>query len=195
MDICMYTCIYLTTIRVSVISRPKRRMWTVRIDKTGDSSLKPSGRTEIPTIHESGNRCPLVSTTSSQTFSYIANLIHRHSWVSTSTTSLCLEFLPTAMNHRKDSPQVIDPHRQLRIISAFAFLPAFAMLLPCGLISNVAWPAVGIAPMFFSSLFQAIALIMPPRLPTTTVFINTFLAVFLLAILIPRCVIHPKANS
>jgi hypothetical protein len=91
-----------------------------------------------------------------------------------------------AMNRPTSSPPAIDPHRQLRIISIFAFIPALSLLLPCGMISHAAWPAVGIAPMFFSSLFQAITIGSKPRMLKTTVLINTLLAAFLLAILVPR---------
>ena len=99
-----------------------------------------------------------------------------------------------AMNHPY-APPSSDPHRQLRLISIFAFIPAFALLLPCGLISNREWPVIGIAPMFCSSLFQLITIGSRPRLPKTTVFINISLATFLLGILIPRFVERKLTSS
>ena len=92
--------------------------------------------------------------------------------------------------------QSTDPHRQLRLISIFAFIPALALILPCGLISHMPFPAVGLVPMFCSSLFQIITIGSRLRALKMTVFMNVLLAAFLLGMLIPRFVpVQYPANS
>lgn len=82
----------------------------------------------------------------------------------------------------------VDQHRKLRIVAICTFIPALALLLPCGIISGKPLPTIGIAPMFFSAAFQAATINGRPRLPMTTFCINVFLAAFLFSILLPRSV-------
>lgn len=49
-------------------------------------------------------------------------------------------------------------HRWLRVTTVLAFLPAFALLLPYGIISARPPPTVGIAAMFFSAAFSTLVL-------------------------------------
>lgn len=120
--------------------------------------------------------------TPSANLPYVLNLIR----ISTSTKPHfnLSPSIPT-MAHQ---PSPTDPHRQLRLISIFAFIPAVAFLLPCGLISSRELPAIGLAPMFCSSSFQLITFGSRPRALKMTVFMNALLAAFLLGMLIPRCV-------
>jgi hypothetical protein len=93
-----------------------------------------------------------------------------------------------ALDHIESSPQQTDQHRALRIVAICTFIPAFALLLPCGIISARPVPAIGIAPMFFSSAFQVLTIGGKPRLPKTTFCIHLFLASFLISVLVPRLV-------
>lgn len=93
-----------------------------------------------------------------------------------------------ALDHIESSPQQADQHRALRIVTICAFVPAVALLLPCGIISALPLPVVGIAPMFFSAAFSALTINGTPRLPKTTFCIHLFLASFLISILVPRLV-------
>jgi hypothetical protein len=94
-----------------------------------------------------------------------------------------------AMDHTNPPPHQADQHRTLRIVAICSFIPALALLLPCGIISALPLPVVGIAPMFFSSAFNAITINGKPRLPKTTLFVHLFIASFLISILVPRLVL------
>ena len=92
-----------------------------------------------------------------------------------------------ALDHTQSPPQqAADQYRALRLISICAFVPAVALLLPCGIITGRPVPALGIAPMFFSSAFSALMINGKPRLPKTTLCIHVFLAAFLIGVLVPR---------
>jgi hypothetical protein len=91
-----------------------------------------------------------------------------------------------AQDHTKSPSQQADQYRALRIVAICSFVPAVALLLPCGIISARPVPAIGIAPMFFSSAFNALTVNGKPRLPKTTLCIHLFLASFLISILVPR---------
>jgi hypothetical protein len=93
-----------------------------------------------------------------------------------------------ALDHIEPSPQQTDQHRTIRIVTICAFVPAVALLLPCGIISALPLPVVGIAPMFFSSAFSALTIDGRPRLPKTTFCIHLFIASFLISVLVPRLV-------
>ena len=79
-----------------------------------------------------------------------------------------------------------DAHYHLRLVAICAFVPALALLLPCGIISARPLPAIGIAPMFFSAGFQTMTIGGTSRMHKTTIFINLLIAVFLLSTLVPR---------
>ncbi|KAJ4349548.1 uncharacterized protein N0V89_008164 [Didymosphaeria variabile] len=49
------------------------------------------------------------------------------------------------------------PH-SLRALSILSFIPAFGLLLACGIVSESVNPAISILPLFFSSLYSAVLL-------------------------------------
>jgi len=93
-----------------------------------------------------------------------------------------------ALDHTLSSPQKADQHRAPRIVATCAFVPAVALLLPCGIISALPLPVVGIAPMFFSSAFSFLKINGTPLSPKTTFFIDLLIAMFLISVLLPRFV-------
>jgi hypothetical protein len=93
-----------------------------------------------------------------------------------------------AMHHSHPSPKAGDPYRGLRIVAIFDSIAATAMLLPCGIITHKTWPVLGVAPMFFSAVFQVTTIGASPRMPKMTIFINLLLAASLLSVLLPRSV-------
>ena len=88
------------------------------------------------------------------------------------------------------SPEARNEHRWLRVTTVLAFLPAFALLLPYGLISFRPLPTVGIAAMFFSAAFSTLVLGRGVRSPGTRACCDMLLAAVIIAILIPRCAHH-----
>lgn len=77
-------------------------------------------------------------------------------------------------------------HRWLRVTTVLAFLPAFALLLPYGIISARPLPTVGIAVMFFSAAFSSLVLGGGIRSPGMRAWFDLLLAVSMMIILIPR---------
>lgn len=99
-----------------------------------------------------------------------------------------IQTFPMAEDHSSQPLQLGDPHRQLRVMAICGFVPAFSLLLPCGIRTAKVLPALGIAPMFFSAAFQLATIGARPRFPKATVCINLFLAAFLFSVLLPRYV-------
>lgn len=85
-------------------------------------------------------------------------------------------------------PQNRKEHRLLRVTTVLAFLPAFALLLPYGVISARPLPTVGIAAMFFSAAFSTLVLRGGVRSPGLRACCDLLLAASIVAILIPRYV-------
>ena len=86
------------------------------------------------------------------------------------------------------SPEARNEHRWLRVTTVLAFLPAFALLLPYGLISFRPLPTVGIAAMFFSAAFSTLVLGGGVRSPGLRACCDLLLAASIIAILVPRYV-------
>ena len=86
------------------------------------------------------------------------------------------------------SPGARNEHRWLRVTTVLAFLPAFALLLPYGLISFRPLPTVGIAAMFFSAAFSTLVLGGGVRSPGFRACCDLLLAASIVAILVPRYV-------
>lgn len=79
-------------------------------------------------------------------------------------------------------------YRWLRVTTVLAFLPAFALLLPYGIISARPLPTVRIAAMFLSAAFSILVLRDAVRSPGVRACYDLFIAVSIIAILIPRYV-------
>jgi RsiW-degrading membrane proteinase PrsW (M82 family) len=62
------------------------------------------------------------------------------------------------MVHPNASSHDRKEHRWLRVTIILAFLPAFALLLPYGIISARPLPTAGIVAMFFSATFSTLVL-------------------------------------
>lgn len=78
--------------------------------------------------------------------------------------------------------------RSLRIATILAFLPTVGLLLPYGIISARPLPTVGIAAMFFSATFSTLVLGGKFQSSRAKAWIDLFLAISILALLIPRYV-------
>lgn len=90
------------------------------------------------------------------------------------------------MIHPLSRSDTSKEHRWLRVTTVLAFLPAFALLLPYGIISARPLPTVGIAAMFFSAAFSTLVLGGGVRSPGTRACVDVLLAASIIAILVPR---------
>jgi len=81
-----------------------------------------------------------------------------------------------------------EEHRWLRVTTVLAFLPAFALLLPYGIITAKPLPTVGIAPMFFSAAFSTLVLGGGVRSPGMRACFDLLLATSILAVLLSQYV-------
>ena len=92
------------------------------------------------------------------------------------------------MVHPISPSQDEEEHRWLRVVTVLAFLPAFALLLPYGIISARPLPTVGIAAMFFSAAFSTLVLGGGVRSPGVRACSDLLLTASIIVILIPRYV-------
>lgn len=90
-----------------------------------------------------------------------------------------------------DTPSSLD--RTFRTTTLIAFFPALALLIPYGVVSCNVIPALGLIPAFFSAILG---------LPTSylqraqlTLYIDVFLAVSHISMLIPFWVLNAGWNS
>jgi hypothetical protein len=90
------------------------------------------------------------------------------------------------MVHSSSPSHAEKEHRWLRVTTVLAFLPAFALLLPFGIISARPLPTVGIAPMFFSAAFGTLVLGGGVRSVGQRACFDILLAASIIAILVPR---------
>jgi hypothetical protein len=90
------------------------------------------------------------------------------------------------MVHSISPAKTREEHRWLRVTTVLAFLPAFALLLPYGIITARPLPTVGIAPMFFSTAFSTLVLGGGVRSPGMRACLDLLLATSILAVLVPR---------
>jgi hypothetical protein len=81
-----------------------------------------------------------------------------------------------------------EEYRQLRAVTVLAFIPGFSLLLPAGIRSSHALPAMGIAPLAFSACQGVLILTGRLQLASKKALIDLFLAIFFFAVLVPRCV-------
>lgn len=82
-----------------------------------------------------------------------------------------------------DTPNPLDCI--LRTTTFIAFFPALTLLIPYGIVSSTEIPALGLIPAFFSAIFGLFSLTAKPRGGHLVLYIDIFLAVFLISILIP----------
>ena len=87
----------------------------------------------------------------------------------------------------------MDPHkrpedRTLRLLTVLFWLPAFALLLPHGIISGAICPVLGIVPVTFSAVSGVLHLLDVFSMTThrtPAILLDVFCAAFLIGILIP----------
>jgi hypothetical protein len=76
--------------------------------------------------------------------------------------------------------------RQLRIFTIAAIIPAFALLVPSGVVTYQPLPAIGLVPMAMSALLGLATLASPKMSTHGKTWADIVIAVSLLAVLIPR---------
>jgi hypothetical protein len=69
-----------------------------------------------------------------------------------------------------------EEYRQLRAVTVLAFIPGFSLLLPAGIRSSHALPAMGIAPLAFSACQGVLILTGRLQLASKKALIDLFLA-------------------
>lgn len=82
-----------------------------------------------------------------------------------------------------DTPSPLDC--VLRTATFIAFFPALALLIPHGVIACIPIPALGLIPAFFSAVFSLFSLKSQSRFGHSVLYIDMFLAISLISILIP----------
>lgn len=81
-----------------------------------------------------------------------------------------------------------EDYRQLRVITVLASLLGMCLLLPHGIVSERALPAIGIAPMFCSAVSGILTFTGMLKSPRTKAWMDLILAASLFSIMIPGCV-------
>ena len=76
--------------------------------------------------------------------------------------------------------------RQLRIFTIAALIPAFALLIPAGVVTYQPLPAIGLVPMTMSALLGLATLASHQMSTSERTWADIVVAVSLLAVLIPR---------
>jgi hypothetical protein len=110
-----------------------------------------------------------------------------------------MPFLP----HNSSKPMETPPSgpengrsdRQLRIFTIATLLPAFALLIPSGVVTYQPLPAIGLIPMAMSALLGLFTLASPKMSTSERTWADIIIAVSLLAVLIPRYEFHRVANA
>jgi hypothetical protein len=85
--------------------------------------------------------------------------------------------------------------RQLRIFTIATLLPAFALLIPSGVVTYQPLPAIGLIPMTMSALLGLFTLASPKMSASERTWADIIIAFSLLAVLIPRYEFHRVANA
>jgi hypothetical protein len=85
--------------------------------------------------------------------------------------------------------------RQLRIFTIAALIPAFALLIPSGVVTYQPLPAIGLVPMAMSALLGVTTLASRKTSTYGRTWADIIVAVSLLAVLIPRQVQIPSECS
>lgn len=83
----------------------------------------------------------------------------------------------------------------LRLLTIIAWVPAFALLLPHGIITETLCPVLGIIPMTFSALTGLVHLVGKAKYRAGNIVMDLFCACFLLSILIPGWVFMAGDSS
>ena len=99
------------------------------------------------------------------------------------------------MKTKSDPNEPINPpgDRVLRIITVITFLPGLALLIPHGVESHRVLPALGLVPLFLSSLFGLIHAFKTVRSRSMDEKIDAFLATFLFSLLVPGIIAIPHS--
>jgi hypothetical protein len=101
-----------------------------------------------------------------------------------------MPFLPqdssTKMETPPSAPEDGRSDRQLRIFTIAAIIPAFALLVPSGVITYQPLPAIGLVPMAMSALLGLAALAGRNMSSYGRTWADIIVAISLLAVLIPR---------
>lgn len=87
-----------------------------------------------------------------------------------------------------DSPSPLD--RILRTTTLISFFPALGLLIPYGIVSNTVFPALGLVPAFFSAILGLLSLMGNFRWSQLVVYMDMFLAISILSILLPFWVLN-----
>jgi hypothetical protein len=96
-----------------------------------------------------------------------------------------------AMETPPSGPENGRLDRQLRIFTIATLLPAFALLIPSGVVTYQPLPAIGLVPMTMSALLGLFTLASPKMSTSERTWADIIIAVSLLAVLIPRYEFHP----
>lgn len=96
--------------------------------------------------------------------------------------------LRAAMNLSDFKQRSQEDYRQLRVVTILAFLLAVCLLLPHGMVAERPFPAIGIAPMFFSAAMGVLIFTGMLRSPKKKAVADLTIAALLFAIMVPRCV-------
>jgi hypothetical protein len=86
------------------------------------------------------------------------------------------------------SPRPAEEYRQLRAITILMFPLGFALILPYAIISSLPFPAVGLAPMFFSASLGSFMYTGMLQSPSKKATIDMILTIVYFVLLVPRSV-------
>ena len=79
-----------------------------------------------------------------------------------------------------------EAYRQLRAITIITFPLGIGLMLPLIIMNGLVFPAVGLIPMFFSTVLGSLMYTNKLRSPSTKASIDVALTVVYLALLMPR---------
>lgn len=92
------------------------------------------------------------------------------------------------MPSKAQESSISESDRTLRIISIITFIPAIAILIPHGVLSDHPCPAIGLIPMSLSAAYGIVLINKTIKSQSIDTFIDAFLAVFLIGILVPTLI-------
>ncbi|KAK1058515.1 hypothetical protein LTR74_013319 [Friedmanniomyces endolithicus] len=87
------------------------------------------------------------------------------------------------------------PSHPLRLLTLLLWIPAFAFLLPYGIITEEICPTLAIAPMTFSAATATVHLAGKAKSRPANILLDLFVALFLLGALIPGWVLMASAHG
>ena len=91
--------------------------------------------------------------------------------------------------------QTVTPYRHLRITTIATFIPAFALLVPTGVVTERPLPAIGLVPMAISAMLSAATLMSKRKEFPETPYADAAVVLALLVVMIPSYVSERKPGA